>query len=83
MISSQSFAARFNKGAGISHQITRGTVISIDKTKNLFTLQDSDDGKVFGFAALASDIASLNKGDHVDVTTQFPGGVIALNITQL
>lgn len=79
--SSQTFAARFDKRAGGSYQITAGTVVSINKTKNLFTLKDSDDGKVYGFMARASDIASLNEGDHIVVTTALPGA-LALKITR-
>lgn len=78
-VSSQSFAARYDKRGGVSYQITSGTVVSIDKTKNLFAVKDDDDGRTYGFMAWASDLASLNQGAHVTVTTEKPGA-IALSI---
>lgn len=78
-ISSQAFAARYDKRGGVSYQITSGTIVSIDKTKNLFAVKDEDDGRVYGFMAWASDLASLNEGAHVTVTTEKPGA-IALSI---
>ncbi len=80
-ISSQAFAARYDRIAGVGYQITDGTIVSIDKTKNLFAVRDSEDGKVYGFMARDSQIASLNQGDHVVVTTEKPGA-LALKITK-
>lgn len=76
---SQAFAARYDKSAGVSYQIIEGTVVSINKAKNLFAVKDKDDGKVYGFMAWASDLASLNQGDHVVVKSEKPGA-IALSI---
>lgn len=78
---SQAFAARYGKSAGRSYQITEGTVVSVNKAKDLFSVKDKDDGRIYGFMAWASDLASLNQGDHVVVTTEKPGA-IALKITR-
>ncbi|MCA9399434.1 MAG: hypothetical protein KC618_06770 [Candidatus Omnitrophica bacterium] len=78
-ISSQAFAARYDKRAGKGYKIVTGTIVSINKTKHLFAIKDDDDGKVYGFMAWASDLASLNEGAHVTVTTEHPGA-IALSI---
>ena len=78
-ISSQAFAARYDKRAGVGYQITTGTIVSINKSKTLFAIKDDDDGKIYGFMAWASDLANLNEGAHVTVTTEHPGA-IALSI---
>ncbi|OGX06722.1 MAG: hypothetical protein A2Z88_09615 [Omnitrophica WOR_2 bacterium GWA2_47_8] len=78
-ISSQSFAAQFDKSRGISYRMVEGTIVSINTEKNLFTVKCSECGKVYGFMARASDLASLNQGDSVTVTTERPGA-LALSI---
>lgn len=72
-MSSQAFAARYDRRAGKYYQIVSGDIVSIDKAKNRFAVKDEADGKVYGFMAWASDLASLSEGAHVTVTTEPPG----------
>lgn len=72
-ISSLSFAASYGKTMGASHMVVDGTIVSIDKAKNIFAIQDKEDGKIHGLSAL--DLSSLNKGDNVRVTVPLPGSV--------
>ena len=78
-ISSLSFAVSFGKSMGIGYMVVEGTVVSVDKTKNIFAVKDRDDGKIYGLSAF--DVTSLNKGDNVTVTVPLPGS-LASKITK-
>lgn len=78
-ISSQAFAAQYNKHLGVGYRVVEGTIVSVNKEKNLFAVKDKDDTTVYGFMAWASDLASLSEGGHVVVTAEKPGAV-ALSI---
>lgn len=62
-ISSLSFAASYGKTAGAAYMVVDGTIVSVDKAKNLFAIKDKEDGKIHGLSAF--DLSSLNQGDNV------------------
>ena len=70
-----SFAASYGKSMGASYMVVEGTIVAIDKAKNLFVIKDKDDGKAYGLGAGDSQIASLDQGDNVKVMVPLPGGV--------
>ena len=76
-VSSSGFAASYGKSGGASYLVIEGTIVSIDKTKNLFVIKDKDDGRTYGLSAFTSQIASLNQGDHVKVTVPLPGSLVS------
>jgi hypothetical protein len=55
--------------------VVEGTIVSINKAKNVFAVKDKDDGKVYGLLAWVVDISSYNQGDNVKVTVPLPGGI--------
>ena len=67
-ISSFSFAASYGKSMGASNMVVEGTIVSVDKAKNQFTIKDDDDGREVTIQAWASDIAKLSQSAHVKVT---------------
>lgn len=72
-----SFAANYGKSMGASYMVVEGTIVSIDKAKNVFVVKDKDDGKTYGLLAWVVDISSFNQGDHVKVTVPLPGGIVS------
>ena len=76
-IFSSSFAASYGKSAGASCMVIEGTIVAVDKTKNLFVIKDKDDGKTYGLGAFASQIASLHEGENVKVTVPVPGSLVS------
>ena len=80
-IAPMGFAASFGKSGGQPYMVVEGTVVSVNKAKNIFAIKDRDDGKTYGLSAFASDIASLNQGGNARVTVPLPGS-LASKISQ-
>ena len=74
-VSSSSFAASYGKSLGAGYMVVEGTIVEINKAKNLFVIKDPDDGKTYGLST--SNIAALNQGDHVKVTVPLPGSLVS------
>ena len=66
-LASLSFAATYNKAAGVAYKTIEGQVVSVNTDKNIFVIKDKDDGREYVVNASTTDTASLTHGANVRV----------------
>ena len=76
-----SFAETHYKSGGATYCLIEGKIISVDKAKDFFVVQDKDTKERTTVKAYDDVIASLNEGDNVGVTLAV-GSNLALKVTK-